>query len=81
MTNNYCDICGWKTPSYSVNTRIKKRSVKIGYMCGLCGKIHTMFPVLFLLSEDALKVKENILEIDNYRPKKVSHFSVSEQND
>lgn len=70
MTNRFCDLCGWETPSLVLTTRIRKKRINIGYMCGVCGKIHTYhFPLLFLLREDALAIKRGEKKLIEFQPR------------
>ncbi len=69
MTNRFCDLCGWETPSLSIYTRYKKKTMFLGYICRCCGKVHTFhFPTVFLLREDALAIKSLEKSFDEFRP-------------
>ncbi len=69
MTNRFCELCGWETPSLGVFTRFKKKTVQIGHICQCCGKIHPRhFPTLFLLKDDALKVKSGEKQLQDFHP-------------
>lgn len=78
MTNRYCDICGWKTPGVKIFVKWKGRWTGIGHQCNLCGKIHADdFPRLFLLKEDAEKIRDGHATINDYQPKKSATRNVT----
>lgn len=88
MTNRFCDLCGWETPSLGISTRIKKKRVQIGWICQCCGKIHAKhFPTLFLLRDDALRIKRGERKLSEFQPgyqksrQKSEALSVFEQLD
>ena len=71
MTKRYCDICGWKTPGSKIFVKFKGTWLGIGFQCNLCGKIHADdFPRLYLLKEDAVKIKIGKSKIEDYQPKR-----------
>ena len=74
VRRRYCMLCGWDTPSWAVYVRMKVETerwkrVTVGWMCQLCGKVYAQaFPVLYLLKDDAEKVKTGERKIIDYQP-------------